>query len=842
MIFSCACLLNLWAAPREISVQEVKTSPLIPVYEPILLDSSDVNQKKFETKTLLQTTVGFDDVRNATTRFSASDSVFTFEKLPSPSDRQTKAVQLLSFFIDADRYGKAKLSLTSTDMLEVYVNSKKEKSKESFEDSLSKAKTIEVDLTLEPKRYEVIIKRLTDLESKNPAQLKLKIKPDKADSLLQISASLDGKRRMIIDDILDGHRVTGGSISPTGRYYLVNTTEVFPGNKRNTKIELKDLKTGKILTRFPTGTSLNWSPAGKDELIYSQQSAENRDLICLDIATMTETVLAKDVKFGAFHLSTDKKFFLFSQRDEIPADKGDLKRVLSPSDRSGAYRGRSSLFRFSIPDQTAQRLSFGRTGVNVSDVRRDGKKALLITRKETITQRPFSEQMLLELDLQTLTVDTILTDRFLSGADYSPDGNQLLLLGGPEAFGGVGLKIADGQIANSYDTQAFIYDVKNKTITPISKDFDPTIEDAEWSVYDKNIYFRVEDKDYVRVYQYHPNSKQYTLLDLPEEVISSFSLAETQGLAVFRGESATNSARLYAYDLKTKRSTLLEDPYKAQLEELDLSKPIDWSFVSAGNTTIEGRYYLPPNFDETKQYPLIVYYYGGTNPTSRRFEFSYPMPVYAAMGYVVYVVQPSGATGFGQEFSARHVNAWGKITADEIIEGTQRFFREHAFIDSTKVGCVGASYGGFMTQYLQTQTKIFAAAVSHAGISDITSYWGEGYWGYSYSSAASANSYPWNNPELYVNQSPLFHADQINTPLLLLHGTVDTNVPIGESIQMYNALKILGKEVEFITVEGENHGIADYKKRIEWNKTIFAWFNRWLKGEPEWWNALYPAR
>ena len=145
-----------------------------------------------------------------------------------------------------------------------------------------------------------------------------------------------------------------------------------------------------------------------------------------------------------------------------------------------------------------------------------------------------------------------------------------------------------------------------------------------------------------------------------------------------------------------------------------------------------------------------------------------------------------------------------------------------------------------MTQYLQTRTDIFAAAVSHAGISNIASYWGEGYWGWGYCGVASADSYPWNDPKQFTEQSPLFSADKINTPLLLLHGTVDTNVPIGESIQMYNALKMLGKEVELITVEGENHAIYQYQKRISWNKTIYAWFDKWLKDQPQWWETLYP--
>jgi dipeptidyl aminopeptidase/acylaminoacyl peptidase len=155
---------------------------------------------------------------------------------------------------------------------------------------------------------------------------------------------------------------------------------------------------------------------------------------------------------------------------------------------------------------------------------------------------------------------------------------------------------------------------------------------------------------------------------------------------------------------------------------------------------------------------------------------------------------------------------------------------------------MGASYGGFMTQYLQTQTDIFAAAVSHAGIANHTSYWGEGYWGYNYSEVSMAESYPWSHRKLYVDQSPLFNADKIHTPLLLLHGTDDTNVPIIESLQMFTALKLLGREVALVEVKGENHHILDYRKREKWLATQMAWFQKWLKGDSSWWDALYPKK
>ncbi len=143
-----------------------------------------------------------------------------------------------------------------------------------------------------------------------------------------------------------------------------------------------------------------------------------------------------------------------------------------------------------------------------------------------------------------------------------------------------------------------------------------------------------------------------------------------------------------------------------------------------------------------------------------------------------------------------------------------------------------------MTEYLQTRTDLFAAAISHAGISNITSYWGGGYWGYSYGETAQYGSFPWNNPELYIEQSPLFSADKIHTPLLLLHGTVDTNVPTNESQQLYNALRILGREVAYVQVEGENHVVVDYNKRLAWLNVIYAWFAKYLQKDDTWWKAL----
>ena len=133
------------------------------------------------------------------------------------------------------------------------------------------------------------------------------------------------------------------------------------------------------------------------------------------------------------------------------------------------------------------------------------------------------------------------------------------------------------------------------------------------------------------------------------------------------GTDATDFLLVHERMLLTEQLGTLDDLSQDKLKDIALGEVHDWNFKSDDGTTIQGRYYLPPHFDQNKKYPMIVYYYGGTSPTNRALEMRYSMHMYAALGYVVYTLNPSGTTGFGQEFAARHVNAWGLKTADEII-------------------------------------------------------------------------------------------------------------------------------------------------------------------------------
>ncbi|RMI14496.1 MAG: S9 family peptidase, partial [Calditrichaeota bacterium] len=605
---------------------------------------------------------------------------------------------------------------------------------------------------------------------------------------------------------------------------------------------LRRVSDGKLVQTFRGGTALStvqWSPVGQ-RFAYTDTQNKKATLWLVDLEQGTSEPLLRDVeRLENFTWSPEGNFIIYSVAEEPKKEKDGLKRLESPRDRWPWFRRKSYLYRLNLPGGTRQRLTAGSLTTHLDAISPDGKKLVFSRTVDDFSQRPYTRTILSLLDLQDFSVDTLIEAGWYNSAQWSPDGRYLLITGSPSLFGEIGQNVPEGMIPNDYDGQAYLYEVATGKITALTREFDPSIESAVWEASGEAIIFRVTEREYGRLYRYILKSGEFRRLNTEVDVVEGFALAKQKAALVYFGSGTTTPPKAFAVDVRKNRSRILSDPAREAFSRVRFGKVERWSFVNDRGVEIEGRVYYPPDFDPHRKYPCIVYYYGGTVPTTRSFGGRYPKNLFAAQGYVVYVLQPSGAIGYGQAFSALHVNDWGKIASEEIIAGVKKFLEAHPFVDSRRVGCIGASYGGFMTMLLLTKTDLFAAAISHAGISLIPSYWGEGYWGYLYSSVSAANSFPWNRRDIFVEQSPLFHADQVKTPLLLLHGDADTNVPPGESDQFYVALKLLGKEVEYVRVAGQDHHIVDYRKRIAWQKTILAWFDRWLKDQPQWWEELF---
>lgn len=743
----------------------------------------------------------------------------------------------------ADRFVKTRLKIKTPNRMQLYVDGQKKSEKLTHQDSIQSAGECRTELRMEPGVvYEIAVKMLVEKNDTCTPALQAEW-TYVSDSTASVACAPDLKGRYLLPNTVFGNRVSRVGISPDGKYLLTQYTDWYDLKRSNTYTVLSEVKSGKELATYTQGAKkLEWMPRSS-KLYYTATSDHGVKIIIVDPKTGRETEVADEVPEGGFRWSPDERSLYYSMYEAVEGDKAPVHRVLSPTDRVPGTRGRWFIARYDLETGLRERLTYGLRSSQLQDVSADGRYLLYMMNTSTPDKWPFNVSALYCMDLQTMRVDTLVReDAFMGGARFSPDGNQVLLTGGPEAFGGIGKNAGNHPIANNYDTQAFLMDRKTRQIEPITKDFAPTVSPVQWNRYDGCIYFKTSDEDREPVYRYDPRRRSFEKLPLEGDCVQSFSLATDAPYAAYTSVTASSSSAGYLFETKKERSTLIADPYAEILSGLELGEIQEWRFTASDGTSISGYYCLPPSFDANKKYPLIVYYYGGTTPTVRAMDTPYAAQLFASRGYVVYIVNPSGTIGFGQEFSARHVNAWGQRTAQDIIEGTRKFCEEHPYVNEKKIGCLGASYGGFMTQYLQTQTDLFAAAVSHAGISNVTSYWGEGYWGVGYNAVAAAQSYPWSNPELFTRQGSLFNADKINTPLLLLHGTSDTNVPIGESIQLYNALKILGKTVEFVQVDGEDHFIADYPKRVLWHNTIMAWFAKWLQDAPQWWDDIYPER
>lgn len=833
-LLAAALMASISASAETIEVKTLKYAGPYAVAQPWMADSVNIKGEAFDLKQLLDLPLSF-------TLLNKGKEVSAAQLL---ADKQQDALHLASFCVSNTQRTKATIAVEGLEQYRLFVDG------EQVAVNGDKAETI-----LTPSQHTVVIKYLTRKNaSADKKSIKLTVTAANGAPLSVGDATV--KRAYNIYDVICAPNYPSVSISPNGKFIVVRKTWVDRKGNNHSINELRNSQTNRLMATFEE--SVKWMPSS-NKLYFTQKASDSSiageekqdgtlQLITINPLTMEREVLASHLPEGWFQFTPDEKTLIYTLTTEGRKKDPQVYDVKEPEDRQPGWRERSNLAKYDLASGILQPLTFGYHNIYLMDISADSRYLLIGKEEERLTKRPTTLTSFYRLDLGSMNASSATTPKvetliekgeFLNSAQFSPDGKSILVSASPEAFNGIGKNVEEGQTPSMIDTQLYLMTLSDKKVRPLTRDFNPNVQSVNWSKADGNIYFTAEDKDCVHLFQLNPKSGKFTLLKTPEEYIKSFSLASSAAEMAFSGQSASNADRLYKMNTKALKSQLVDDLSARELKDVELGECKAWNFVNSRGDTLCCRYYLPPHFDAAKKYPMIVNYYGGCSPTSRMFQSRYPHHVYAAMGYVVLVVNPSGATGFGQKFSARHVDTAGEGVAEDIISSTQAFCDEHAFVNRKKIGCIGASYGGFMTQYLQTKTDLFAAAISHAGISDHTSYWGEGYWGYSYSEVSMANEYPWTNKHLFVDQSPLYNADKIHTPLLFVHGTADNNVPVGESIQLYTALKLLGRPTAMVLVDGQDHHIIDYEKRLKWQNTIFAWFAKWLQDDASWWTEMY---
>jgi len=805
-ILLCA-LLALSASMQAQHKTEIKEFNLAGPYRvtaPLSMDTVNVAGKAYDPASQLE----------AVSLTAEASITFSGQVLPRVDGE--RSVGVLSFYINNRDFLKGKLEVKGPKHYKLYVDGQESQG----------------DLKLSPNHHTLAIRYLTGPEDTDSIRVVL-------DAPQAVDYTLDKAHPLMVNDLTDGRWVRSISLSPDGKYTVLSCQTVEPDGKSHWDYELRDTKSGRLLRKLDY--AWGWMPR-TSAFLQEVTEGGKRNLYKIEPLTGVRELLTANVPEGHITLAPTEDYLILSCTEEGPKEDADIYEIVEMDDRQPGFRTRRYLARYDMASGLTQRLTFGSQSAWLMDISADGRKLLVGSSRSRLTQRPTTVTDVVLMDAQTLQTDTLLqAAEFLGEGHFSPDASQVLFTGNPEAFDRIGCVLPPEVTPSMTEYELYLFDIATGQVTPLTRDFDPSVSSLQWSVADGKVYFTAEDRDYVRLFSLDTRTGNIRTLPTSGEYVYRLSLATQSPVVAYLAESVMQPSSAYVMNLKKEKELQLFDGLTT-LGDARIGQCTDWNFLSSRGDTVYGRCYLPADFDPAKKYPLIVYYYGGCSPVSRNFGLAYSGHYWNSLGYVAYILQPSGATGFGQEWASRHVNTAGVGPAEDIIEGTRRFCQEHPFVDSTKIGCMGASYGGFMTMYLQTRTDLFAAAISHAGIANHTSYWGQGYWGYNYSEVSMANSYPWSHRELYVDRSPLFNADKIHTPLLLLHGDVDTNVPPIESLQMFTALKLLGREVALVQVKGQDHHIQDYTKRQKWLATQMAWFQRWLKGDSSWWDALYPKK
>ncbi|MCG2589665.1 S9 family peptidase [Rhodohalobacter sulfatireducens] len=743
-----------------------------------------------------------------------------------------------SFYLSADQFSEATLILKSHHPFKLFVNGSEKASKTTSEKKDADTGSHSEKLTLTQGKHQILVRSLYDPENNSDFTLSASITSE-----VPLSVSLTPKHPLDLETLSNRPSVSNLGISADGALAAIQIHKPAPPDGTGDSwLEILETETGDLYREFKgveNFGSLEWAPGGLT-FTYTETDEGKTTLWLSDLESGSQQKILDEVEnFGSYEWSPDGTFIIYSVSEQAESDDSGVELLGDMEARRPGFDTRNFLFKLNVPEGTSQRLTAGNLTTSLLDISPDGSKLLYSRNHIDYSQRPYNITEYQLLDLETLETDSLFSAGFGGSGQFSPDGESILFIGGPSMFGDIGINIPEETIPNDYDNQAFLYDINSADVNPITREFTPSIDSAIWGENDNTIYFLTTDRSFNTLYKYNLRRSQFTKLSTKPDVVSDVDISSDERIAVYSGTGVSQPVQVFTHDLDQDQSTLLRYPGEEHFSNVEFGNHETWTFTNERGAEIDGVIYYPPNFDPDQKYPVISYYYGGTVPVNRAFGGRYPKELYAAMGYVVYVMQPSGAIGYGQEFSALHVNDWGKIVAGEIIYGVNEFLNEHDFADRVNVGAIGASYGGFMTMLLMTETDLFAAAISHAGISNLSSYWGVGYWGFQYNAVAAANSFPWNREDIYVDQSPLYSADQVTTPLLFVTGAVDTNVPPGESYQMYTALKLLGKETALVEVAGQDHHILDYNKYKLWKSSIISWFDKYLKDQPEWWNHKY---
>jgi dipeptidyl aminopeptidase/acylaminoacyl peptidase len=402
---------------------------------------------------------------------------------------------------------------------------------------------------------------------------------------------------------------------------------------------------------------------------------------------------------------------------------------------------------------------------------------------------------------------------------YSPDGRYIAYLSMEHA----GFE-ADRQ-------RIMLYNRKENATRELSAGFNLSAASLVWHPSGDDIYFLTDERGNFSLYKVNVKTAKIKAV-LKDHFINSYCFMNDKEIILSK-QTAAQPSEIYKYNLKSGQLTQLSQLNTALLAELELPQYESFWFTGAKGDSVQGFLLKPPFFDAAKKYPAIELIHGGPQGSwGDDFHYRWNYQMFASDGYVVFMINFHGSTGYGQKFTDSISKDWGGAPYKDVILGTEYVINKYPFIDRDRIGAAGASYGGFMINWIAGEKKQpFKCMVSHDGVFDQPSMYGatEELWFPEW----EYNGAPWDAASLYNTFNPADPQRIANftTPILVVHGERDFRVPYNQGLHLFTVLQRKGIKSRLLFFPDEDHFVQKPQNARLWWKTVHEWFADFLKIE-----------
>ncbi|WP_439555964.1 prolyl oligopeptidase family serine peptidase [Dyadobacter sp.] len=641
---------------------------------------------------------------------------------------------------------------------------------------------------------------------------------------------------LVIADLCKIRKAGTPLLSPGNQFLVYHLGFAdFDADLRYDEIILMSLD-GKTKTTIARGSAHAWSPDGTALLyetedgvlhIYNVANADSRFLVqryessyFINHLALNNCVWSPDGKYIAY-VSSD----ISTVETEKPAVRvfNDLLYKTKGGRGRPTYADQANTHIYLIPASggSPELLTSGSYNEHSIMWSPDSRHIAFISNR---TERPddIQQSEVWKVDVNTKTIKQLTDNKGLTyQSTWSPDGNYIAFLATSEAIG--------TNDSPAEDTHIALISADGGQSKYITKSLDRRIEHIRWHPSEQYIYFIAGDRGDTSIYRVDVGNEVVEIVQGGPGCISEFCLDAAGEDLVFVKTNSNCPPEIFQTGSQGTIAQQLTQENTAWLTTKTLQPADTFWFTSFDGTQVQGWLMKPVDFEETKKYPLILVIHGGPHNMFGH-DFDERMHLLSAADYAVVYINPRGSHGYGQQFSIGTINNWGGGDYQDLMAGVDFILSQKTWLDPEKLGVTGQSYGGYMTNWIVTQTSRFKAAVADGGLSNLVSFAGTSL--YHSLMEAEFGGRAFDHFDLLWQWSPLRNVARATTPTLILHGETDNEVPFTQAEEMYIALKKRGVETQLVQYTGEGHGWRpdlSPKNRADLSARMIQWFDKFVK-------------